>query len=85
VTEFVLIAVGIAAASAGVRDEVVMIAVAAGLQISSLPKYFGLLESARKAGAERQWLATVGLSIVLSIAVAVGVVAVGKVVRLMWL
>jgi hypothetical protein len=50
-------------AAASVRWRVVVPLTLAGLSVASLPKYAALWPRARRAGAEREWLLTVSLSI----------------------
>src|SRR5262249_30639352 len=60
--EFRLLVVASLAAAGGVPWWVALPLTLAGLSIASLPKYVALWPRARHAGAEREWLITVALS-----------------------
>jgi hypothetical protein len=68
--EFWLLVVASLAAAGGVQAWVVVPLTLAGLSIASLPKYVGLWPRVRRAGAEREWLLTVSLSMFSNLATA---------------
>ena len=82
--EFWLLLVAAACSMSGLRWWVVVPLTVAGLSVSSLPKYIELWPRARDVGAAGAWWLTVGLSMLNSLAAAVGCVLLGHVTRWIW-
>jgi hypothetical protein len=82
--EFWLLAVASISAAGDVPSWLVIPLTLIGLAIASLPKYLELWPRARCAGAERQWLLTVGLSLFNSLAAACAAFLLGIVIRWFW-
>ena len=82
--EFWLLVVASLAAAGGVPWWGVVPLTLAGLSIASLPKYAALWPRVRRAGAEREWLLTVSLSMLNNLATACAVFLLGIVIRWIW-
>ena len=84
VPEFRLLVVASLAAAGGVPWWVVLPLTLAGLSIASLPKYTRLWPRARRAGAEREWLLTVALSMFNNLATSCAAFLLGIAIRWFW-
>jgi len=82
--EFWLLLAATLAAAGGVNWWVVVPLTLAGLSIASLPKYAALWPRVRRAGAEREWLLTVGLSMLNSLAASWAAFLLGAAIRWFW-
>jgi hypothetical protein len=82
--EFWLLVTATLAAAGGVPWQVVVPLTLAGLSIASLPKYAALWPRARRAGAGREWLVTVCLSMFNNLATACAAFLLGIAVRWFW-
>lgn len=82
--EFWLLVAATLAAAGGVKWWVVVPLTLAGLSIASLPKYAALWPRAREAGAEREWLITVSLSMVNNLGASCAAFLLGIGIRWFW-
>jgi hypothetical protein len=82
--EFWLLVTAALAAAGGLPWSVVVPLTLAGLSIASLPKYAALWPRARRAGAEREWLVTVCLSMLNNLATACAAFLLGIAIRWFW-
>ena len=82
--EFWLFVAATLAAAGGVKWWVVVPLCLAGLSVASLPKYAALWPRARQAGAEREWLVTVSLSMLNSLVGSCAAFLLGVAIRWFW-
>ena len=82
--EFWLLVAATLAAAGGVKWWAVVPLTLAGLSIASLPKYVGLWPRVRHAGAEREWIAAVGLSMFNNLATSCAAFLLGVGIRWFW-
>jgi ABC-type sulfate transport system permease component len=82
--EFWLLVVAALASTLGLAVWIVVPLTAAGLSISSLPKYIELWPRARAVGAETEWWKTVLLSMLNSLAAACAAFLFGTFSRWLW-
>jgi len=82
--EFWLLLAATLAAAGGLNWWVVVPLTLAGLSIASLPKYAALWPRVRRAGAEREWLMTVTLSMFNNLATSYAAFLLGAAIRWFW-
>lgn len=82
--EFWLLLTAAVCGAAGMSWAIAIPLTVAGLSISSLPRYIDLWPRAEAAGATRQWIATVGLSMLNSLGAALAAFALGCAAGWFW-